>query len=132
MDSHGHHEHQQHSSSELLSSAKMVAEAAQSALNNRSANNIDKAKVADAAADLLDGARQYGKLEDKGLGQYVDKAESYLHQYGAAGGHSEKSAVASKTEAHGDKHSSEKPESHGGGGGYGNYMKMAEGFFKKW
>ena len=82
-----------------MSSAKVLAEAARSGFGKESAGSMDKAKVADAAGDLLGGARQYGKLDDKGMGQYVEKAENYLHQYGGGGGQSEKPSE-SKPEGH--------------------------------
>ncbi|KAK4261033.1 hypothetical protein QN277_004086 [Acacia crassicarpa] len=133
-------QHAQYSTSELMAGAKVLAEAAQSGFGKDS-GSIDKAKVADAAGDLLGGARQYGKLDDKGMGQYVEKAENYLHQYGD-GGKSEKPSE-SKPEGHsestgggGEKPSESKPEGQsesggGGGGGIGDYMKMAQGFLDK-
>nr|AFK36855.1 unknown [Medicago truncatula] len=79
-----HGEEKKISTSELMASAKIVAEAAQSSLGKGSADQkpMDKAKVAEAAGDLLDAVGQYAKLDDqKGLGQYVDKAADYLHGY---------------------------------------------------
>ncbi|KAK8686829.1 hypothetical protein V6N13_125846 [Hibiscus sabdariffa] len=65
---------------DLFSSAKTVADAAKSTFNNES-DKVDKGKVAGAAADLLGAAEDYGKLDkNTGVGQYVDKAENYLHQ----------------------------------------------------
>ncbi|KAK2973234.1 hypothetical protein RJ640_013883 [Escallonia rubra] len=66
--------------SELLSSAKLVTEAAQSTFRNES-DKVDKAKVADAAEDLLQAGSKYGKLDEKGFGKYVDQAEGCLHSY---------------------------------------------------
>ncbi|KAI9111443.1 hypothetical protein K1719_017133 [Acacia pycnantha] len=157
---HGHgHSHQKHSSSELLSSAKLVAQAAQSTFRHES-NKVDKAQAADAAADLLEAACHYGKLEDKSFGKYVDQAEDYLHKYGssshnaATGGHSDHPATASSHtekpdhQSHGygdyfkmaqgflgsdskaDSHSS-KPGHSGSGGGVEDYLKLAQGFLKK-
>ncbi|XP_054796049.1 nodulin-related protein 1-like [Prosopis cineraria] len=118
-----HGRHQQYSTSELMSSAKVVAEAAQSALGKES-GSLDKTKVADAAGDLLGGARQYGNLEDKGMGQYVEKAENYLHQYSGGGhGQTEKPSESKPEEG--------RSESGGSGGGIGDYMKMAQGFMNK-
>lgn len=117
------------SSSELLSSAKLVAEAAKSTLAHKS-DEVDKGRVAGATADLLEAASHYGKLEEKGFGKYVDKAETYLHQY-----HS--SAPAAGEQGHSAPAESHKPsessghEGGGSGGGYGDYLKMAEGFLKK-
>ncbi|KAG2319909.1 hypothetical protein Bca52824_013122 [Brassica carinata] len=69
------------SSSELMASAKVVAEAAQAAARNES-DKLDKAKVAGASADILDAAQKYGKLDEKsGAGQYLDKAEKYLNDF---------------------------------------------------
>ncbi|XVE91580.1 hypothetical protein REPUB_Repub01dG0021900 [Reevesia pubescens] len=113
-------------SSELLSSAKLVAEAAKSTVNNQS-DKVDKGKVAGATADLLDAGQDYGKLdEEKGIGQYVEKAETYLHQYETSG---QSAPTPNKAEA--------KPESHasggdgkdsGSGGGVEDYLKKAQGF----
>ncbi|KAK7251926.1 hypothetical protein RIF29_35541 [Crotalaria pallida] len=112
------------SSSELLSSAKLVADAAQSALKNES-DKVDKAKVAEAAGDLLEAAKHYGKLDDqKGVGQYVDKAADYLHQYQGGSG---TTAPPSESEA-------PKPESkteEGSGGGFGQFTKLAGNFLGK-
>ncbi|TKY58928.1 hypothetical protein E2542_SST16003 [Spatholobus suberectus] len=103
------------SSSELFASAKLVAGAAQSTFRNEG-DKVDKAKAADAAGDLLDAAGQYGKLDDqKGVGQYVDKAADYLHQYKP-----------------GDASAPSQPESKGEeGGGLGGLANLAGGFFKK-
>ncbi|KAJ4968525.1 hypothetical protein NE237_015226 [Protea cynaroides] len=83
MESHNTSNDQKHrpSNSELLSSAKLVAEAAKSGLINHEMDKIDKAKVAGAAADLIGAASHYGNLEEKGLGKYMEKGEQYLHQY---------------------------------------------------
>ncbi|BAT74771.1 hypothetical protein LR48_Vigan833s000500 [Vigna angularis] len=103
------------SSSDLLASAKLVADAAQSTLRNES-DKVDKSKVADAAGDLLDAAGKYGKLdEQQGIGQYVDKAADYLHQY------QDKAAAPSQP-------ADSKPEE---GGGLGGLANLAGGFFKK-
>ncbi|XP_021910131.1 nodulin-related protein 1 [Carica papaya] len=110
------HHHKKPSSSELLSSAKVVAGAAKATLQHGT-TNIDKAKTAGAAADLLAGASHYGKLEEKSFGKYVDKAENYLHQYETS--HSTTPAAA-------NEHSSQDT-----GTGYGDYLKMAQGFLKK-
>ncbi|QHO16434.1 hypothetical protein S83_032576 [Arachis hypogaea] len=55
---------EQHSTSELFSSAKVVAETAQANISGE-ADKVDKAKAANAAGDLLDAAGQYGKLDDQ-------------------------------------------------------------------
>lgn len=133
-----HNEKHTKSSSELLSSAKLVAEAAKSTLHHDQRDKVDKGKVAGAAADLLDAASHYGKLDQqKGAGKYVEKAENYLHHY-----HSSHSTTTTTTAAtadlHSGAHSTTKPEkhsdSHGSGGdhgGSGDYLKMAQGFLKK-
>ncbi|XP_054808825.1 nodulin-related protein 1-like [Prosopis cineraria] len=154
---HGH-SHQQHSSSELLSSAKLVAQAAQSTFRHES-HKVDKTQVANAAGDLLEAACHYGKLEDKSFGKYVDKAEDYLHKYGGSshnavgGGHPEHPTIASshsakpdKSHGHGDylkmaqgflgsgskaDSDSSKPGHSGNGGGYEGYLKLAQGLLKK-
>ncbi|KAJ8547994.1 hypothetical protein K7X08_021230 [Anisodus acutangulus] len=74
------------STTELFASAKMLAEAAQSQLNKDGAK-VDNKKVAEAAADVLDAAQKYGKLDEtQGVGQYIEKTETYLHQYGSGTG----------------------------------------------
>ncbi|ONK60079.1 uncharacterized protein A4U43_C08F13960 [Asparagus officinalis] len=118
-----HHAHKA-SPSDLLSSARVVAEAAKSTLRHES-NKVDKGRVADAAADLLCAASHYGKLEEKNYGKYVEKAETYLHKYNAT--HS----AADSTTA-----SSHPSSMHSGGsahseGGFGKYVQMAEGVLKK-
>ncbi|XP_027345773.1 nodulin-related protein 1-like [Abrus precatorius] len=115
-----------HSSSELLASAKLVADAAQSTMKNES-DKVDKAKVADAAGDLLDAAGQYGKFDDKkGVGQYLDKAADYLHQYQNTSG---TPPPSKPQESKGDD---AKPDegsgAAGGGGGFGgDFAKLAGG-----
>ncbi|KAJ0095902.1 hypothetical protein Patl1_16731 [Pistacia atlantica] len=136
MDSTSHNKptkHHQASSSELLSSAKLMAEAAKSSFNHES-DKVDKGRVAGAAANLLDAASHYGKLEEKSFGKYVEKAENYLHQYGSS--HSTTTtttANAAPNSAHhaspATAHSSFASSDDDGksGSGYGDYFKMAEG-----
>ncbi|EXB65071.1 hypothetical protein L484_004247 [Morus notabilis] len=127
----GNHGHRQKSSTtELLSSAKEVADAAKFAASNQS-DKIDKGKAAGAGADLLDAAAQYGKLGEKGVGEYVHKAGDYLHQYeakntaaGGGGGHDH--AKPSDDHHHGDDQKKSDSE-----GGFGDYFKAAQGFLKK-
>ena len=108
------------SHTELLASAKVLAEAAQSSVQNKA---VDKAKVAEAADDVLHAASQYGKLEEKGYGQYVEKAETYLHgQFNSGDPSAEHSAPA---EPKAEPKESEKSE-----GGLGDVMKMAQGSMK--
>ncbi|XP_058208417.1 nodulin-related protein 1-like [Rhododendron vialii] len=147
----GHH-HQPKTSSELFSSAKVLAEAGQATYSHGS---VDKEKVAGAASDLLGGARQYGNLEGGQFGQYIEKAETYLDKYespdhSSAAGQGGKTAAAAghgggtttdplshsgggHEQSEGKTHSSS--ESGGGHGqsegGYGEYFKVAEGFLKK-
>ncbi|XP_021757241.1 nodulin-related protein 1-like [Chenopodium quinoa] len=112
------------STSDLMGSAKIVAEAAQFACSNQT-DKIDKTKVSEAAEDVLEAAKTYGKLDDNsGVGQYVGKAEGYLHNLhgehgGAAVEGGEKKAESAVPE------SGEKKESSGGG-----LMDMAKGLFK--
>ncbi|XP_010044444.2 uncharacterized protein LOC104433408 [Eucalyptus grandis] len=80
--SHGHAHHKP-DNSELMASAKVVAEAARHTFSHET-NKIDRARVAGAASDILDAACHYGKLEEKSYGKYVEKAEGYLHQYGSS------------------------------------------------
>lgn len=148
-----HSPHPQPSSSGLLSSAKVVAEATMSTFHQET-EKIDKPKVADAAGDLLGAASHYGKLEGTGIGKYVEKAENYLHQYHSSPSstgevHSSSEAQhtheSAATTAHSSGHSTHSPaatmEHHPSSaqsgdeaqkeGGFGDYMKMAEGFLKK-
>ena len=133
------------SPTELLSSAKLVAEAAQATLKQEQ-DKVDKGKVAGAGADLLGAASHYGKLEEKPVGQYIEKAEDYLDQFktsSAAAGKTSPSPPNSGGGESGDHDQSaaadaaEKPtpapHNSGGesGGGFGQYFKMAEGFLKK-
>ncbi|KAB1726108.1 hypothetical protein FNE60_30065 [Klebsiella pneumoniae] len=90
--------------------------------------NIDKAKVAGAAEDLLQAAEDYGKLGETGYGKYVDKAEEYLHKYRETTGHDPPKAGDAKPAA-GSGKESKSDEKHEGGG-MGDVMKMAGGFFK--
>lgn len=120
-----HKKEEQRSTSELFSSAKLVGEAAQANLRGEG-DKVDKAKAADAAGDLLDAAGQYGKLDDqKGIGQYVDKAADYLHQYQSkTTAPSDPAKQESKGEGEGEGAKS------GGGGGIGDLAKKAGGFLK--
>ncbi|KAL3840534.1 hypothetical protein ACJIZ3_025125 [Penstemon smallii] len=122
------------SNSELLNSAKVVADAAQAHFRNEP-EKYDKNKLAGATADLLNAAAEYGKLDDnQGIGKYVDKAEDYLRQYGHSTSSSDSdkhktttattTTAAHQTTEHGNK-------SEGESGGVGNYMKMAGDFLKK-
>lgn len=147
--------HRPASNAELMASAKIVAEAAQAAARNESAK-LDKAKVAGATADILDAASRYGKLDEKsGVGQYLEKAEQYLHKYetshshssggGSHGGVGSQGGVGSGGShggvsggSHGGGHgggagapaAKKEDEKSGGGHGFGDYAKMAQGFMK--
>ncbi|OAY59405.1 nodulin-related protein 1 [Manihot esculenta] len=126
-------EHRQPSSSELLSSAKLVAEAAKASLNNET-HKVDKGRVAGAAADLLGAASHYGKLEEKSFGKYVEKAENYLHKYQSSSTTTTTTTSSSHSATGGAATQSSTQSSGGAGhseGGYGDYLKMAQGFLKK-
>ncbi|XP_031094616.1 nodulin-related protein 1-like isoform X1 [Ipomoea triloba] len=149
-------DHSGHSNSDLFSSAKVVAEAAQAQFQNKN-SDINKGEVAGAAANLLDAAQKYGKLDEtKGVGQYVEKAEGYLRGYGQSAGaavggavekaegvgHSAGEAVKGHVEkAEGMGHSAgeavkghvEKAEGigHSAGEAVGEYAKQGEEFLKK-
>ncbi|GAB2234232.1 hypothetical protein Droror1_Dr00003475 [Drosera rotundifolia] len=148
--SHHHEQPPPSSTSDLMSSAQYLAGAARYAFSHET-DKIDKAKTAEAAADLVAAAKQYGHLEEKSFGKYFDQAETYLHKYGSqpsgttAASHggvqhpggAEAEAAARPT---GHKHQAaaeyededEDEESSGGGGaGYGDYMKIAQGLLKK-
>jgi hypothetical protein len=132
--------HHQPSNSELLASAKLLAEAAQSSMRHET-DKVDKGRAAGAAADLLDAASHYGKLEEKSFGKYVEKAETYLHQYSShssttttthGSGHSATTTThSSATTTHSAPHS-DGDDAPNSGSGYGEYFKMAEGFLKKY
>ncbi|XP_023732466.1 nodulin-related protein 2 [Lactuca sativa] len=127
---------EQPSSTELLSSAKQVAEAAKLAASNQT-DKIDKVKTAGAAADVLDAAKKYGKFDEtQGVGQYLKKADDYLHEYENSGasattppptkeGEAEAPAAAPPVE----EKKSEKEES-GSGFGAADALKAAGSFFK--
>lgn len=127
--------HRPASNAELMASAKVVAEAAQAAARNES-DKLDKAKVAGAAADILDAASRYGKLDEKsGVGQYLEKAENYLHKYetsnsnksGGVAGVGSQGGVGGGTGSPAKKGDD---KSGGGSHGFGDYAKMAQGFMK--
>jgi len=109
-------------SGDLASSAKLVAEAAKLALQDHSLEKVDKGRVAGAAADLLHAASQYGKLEGKPVGGYLEKSEEYLHQYGRKEGG-----------GGGGKHHGEEEGKYGKkpGHGGGRYEDEEEGYKKK-
>nr|AFK45200.1 unknown [Medicago truncatula] len=115
------------STSELMASAKVVAEAAQSGFGK----DLDKDKTAEAAGDLLDAVGQYAKLDDqKGVGSYVDKAADYLHKYENT---TTATPPASKPADQPKSDEAAKPEGEGSGGigGLGgDFAKVAGGFFK--
>ncbi|KAG2707033.1 hypothetical protein I3843_05G117400 [Carya illinoinensis] len=129
LQEHDPQKHRQPSNSELMASAKLVAEAAQSTLSQEN-DKVDKGRVAGAAEDLLDAASRYGKLEEKSYGNYVEKAETYLHQY-----HSSHSSTTSTDSGHSATQTADSAPPSGddgqSGSGYGDYLKMAEGFLKK-
>ncbi|KAL2559443.1 nodulin-related protein 1 [Forsythia ovata] len=118
---HNPNHHPKPSKPELLNSAKLVAEAAKSHFRHEQ-DKVDKPKVAGAAADLLNAASEFGKLDDKkGLGKYVDTAENYLYNGGATD--------TSASHTHSSSHSE---GGHGNSGsGYVEYVKMAGDFMKK-
>ncbi|XP_058735324.1 nodulin-related protein 2-like [Vicia villosa] len=125
-----------HSTSELMASAKVVAEAAQSGFGpGADGKAVDKGKVADAAGDLLDAVGDYAKLDhQKGMGQYVDKAADYLHHYhpttttAATGDHPTSKPDHHKSD---DAAKTDGGESGGHGHGLGDFAKTAGGFFHK-
>ncbi|EOA38635.1 hypothetical protein CARUB_v10010521mg [Capsella rubella] len=122
------------SNAELMASAKVVAEAAQAAARNES-DKLDKGKVAGASADILDAAEKYGKFDEKtGTGQYLDKAEKYLHDFESshstgAGGTPPPASQAEPT-SQTEPPPAAKKDDEESGGGIGGYAKMAQGFLK--
>lgn len=125
-----HHNHPTPTKAELMSSAKLLGGAAKAKFHHEpnEANKANKAEMAGAAADLLNAASHYGKLEDKGMGKYVGKAEDYLHKYHTS--HSQ-TAAGSAQHLHSSGHSGSNNQGDHHSGGYGEYVKMAEGIFKK-
>lgn len=125
-------DHHKTSASDLLSSAKLVADAAKSSFGGGS-DSVDKGKVAGATADLLGAASDYGKLDQtKGFGMYVEKAENYLHEY--EGSHSAPHGSGSEPtkaeEPPKKENAAEKKDGGFEGGGFSEMAEMA-GFFKK-
>uniref|UniRef100_A0A7C9DR47 Uncharacterized protein n=1 Tax=Opuntia streptacantha TaxID=393608 RepID=A0A7C9DR47_OPUST len=108
----------EHQPADLMTSARNLAASTQAAATQLT-DKFDKAKMAESAENALEAAKTKGKLDDKsGVGQYVNKAQDYLHQM--------HSGDAGKEET--DKDKEEKEET--GGGAAGGFMKMAQGFFK--
>lgn len=123
-------DHNNTSASDVMSRAKLVADAAKSSFNS-GGEAVDKGKVAGATADLLGTASDYGKLDEtKGVGKYVDQAEDYLHKYEKSHSvsHGTDAADPKPAEPPKKESSGEKEE---GGSGFGGYLKGAEGFLKK-
>ncbi|KAF8117587.1 hypothetical protein N665_0009s0107 [Sinapis alba] len=122
--------HKPATNAELMASAKIVAEAAQAASRNET-DKLDKAKVAGATADILDAAQRYGKLDEKsGIGQYLEKAENYLHKYESSHSHSS-GGGGTHGGVSGEPAAKKEDEKSGGGShGLGDYAKMAQGFMK--
>ncbi|WOL17662.1 nodulin-related protein 1 [Canna indica] len=130
------HSNETPDTTELLSSAKLVADAAKSALGNET-DKLDKAAVAGAAADLLGAASHYGKLSEGQYGKYVEQAETYLEKYSSGGAAHPPATTAeapapapAPADAASTPPSGEAHESSGGGGGMGDFMKIAQGFLK--
>ncbi|XP_075657849.1 nodulin-related protein 2-like [Castanea sativa] len=129
-------QHHQPSNAELMASAKVLAEAGQTTIS-QGADKVDKTRVAGAAGDLLEAASSYGKLEQTSYGKYVEKAETYLDQYGNPSSKSQSHSTTTTTTTTTDS----EPHSAAGGGdheiegntesGAGDYLKMAQGFLKK-
>ncbi|KAI4387524.1 hypothetical protein MLD38_005351 [Melastoma candidum] len=132
-------QHQHASNADLVNSAKYLAEAARSAFSHES-GKVDTGRAAGAAADLLDAASHYARLEEKSFGKYVDQAENYLHQYQSShsttsvgSNHAPTSAGAAPQHSFPSSHAPpKKDDEEDSGGGYGDYIKMAQGFLKKY
>ncbi|KAL6983396.1 hypothetical protein U1Q18_016783 [Sarracenia purpurea var. burkii] len=96
-------------------------------------NKMDMGRMAGAGSDLLGAASHYGKLEGTGVGQYAEKAETYLHEYGSSHPSTTTNAAAAPTST--TSHSGgDQGHSESGSGeesGSKDYFKMAEGFLKK-
>ncbi|KVH97703.1 nodulin-related protein 1-like [Cynara cardunculus var. scolymus] len=119
----------QPSASELLSSAKLVAEAAKCATSNQT-EKIDKPKVAGAAADIIDATEKYGNFDEtKGVGQYLKKAEDYLNDYEKSGATPPPPPAKEEAPPAKEEKKVEKEES-GSGFGAADALKAAGSFFK--
>lgn len=133
--SHKPNSHPKPSKSELMSSAKLVADAAKAKLHHEPNSKVDKSELAGAAADLLNAASQYGKLEEKGIGKFVGKAETYLHKYETSHSTTTTTTTTGTTTTSTTEHTQSSAHTGGkheqSGSGYGEYIKMAEGIFKK-
>lgn len=125
----------------LMSSGKVVADAAVSVFQQKNADNVDKKEVAGATAEILHAASTYGKLEDKPAGQYIEKAEGYLKGFssGPATGVEKEKVEAQPA---GDAPKSEEPpkeaapapaaeEGKSEGFGIGDVVKGAESLMEK-
>ncbi|WMV22668.1 hypothetical protein MTR67_016053 [Solanum verrucosum] len=119
--------HPKPSKSELMSSAKLVADAAKAKLHH-DPKQFEKSELAGAAADLLNAASQYGNIEETGLGKLVGKAETYLHKYEASHHSTTTAAATAHTQSSGHTGGGKHEKA---GSGYGEYIKMAEGLLKK-
>ncbi|GAA0152238.1 hypothetical protein LIER_37452 [Lithospermum erythrorhizon] len=124
------------STTELMSSAKVVADAAKAKMSNQ---EFDQHKAAEAAADVLDGASHYGKLdESQGLGKMVNQAEDYLHKYSTTttttttghGGDGQQPPTTTTTTTASTHETSGGGGADEGGEEKSDIMKMAEGFLK--
>uniref|UniRef100_A0A0D3HCB9 Uncharacterized protein n=1 Tax=Oryza barthii TaxID=65489 RepID=A0A0D3HCB9_9ORYZ len=143
-------------SGDLMASGKVVAEATMSVFQQKSVEGVDKKEVAGAAADLLHSASTYGKLDDKPVGQYIDKAEgTSAPAAGDAAAPKPAAEEPPKEPAPAEKEEGKPPssegfgfddvmkgaetlmekkgggeESAGSGGAAGGLFKMAQGFMK--
>lgn len=78
----------QPSGGQAAASAKVLLDAAVAKLHKTQAEGggegeeIDNAKLAAAAADVLEAAKHYGKMEGTSYGKYVDMAGGYLQKFG--------------------------------------------------
>ena len=84
---HGHGHSSAPSYGEAFASAQVLMGAAKAKLggggSGGSAPQTDMSELAGAAANLIDAASHYGNLEKTSYGSYLEKAETYLHDYGA-------------------------------------------------
>ena len=84
---------------EAFASAQVLMGAAKAKLggggSGGSAPPTDMSELAGAAANLIDAASHYGHLEKTSYGSYLEKAETYLHDYGAKNHHKQSSGSGS-------------------------------------
>jgi hypothetical protein len=104
---------------EVFSSAQVLIGAAMGG----SGGSGSRAEVAEAAGNILGAVSHYAHLEQTSYGSYVEKAETYLHQYGSkhASATGEENPNPGHRQAHqGREDDSETPSRENESGQYGD------------